>query len=125
MSRLFAGMKKSLDVDTLEQPGDCFSDLLVQFLLESSGGKTIQTKDGHKIVSTKLFARPVEISEKDNICLDEAIRNSYFYRYSFQINQTLDMNIQNQLSTRLEEEYCIRDRYESLVKNKISWFQNL
>ena len=118
-------MKKSLDSDFLEQPGHCLSDLLVQFLLESSGGKTIQTKDGHKIVSTKLFARPVEISNKDDACLDEAIHNRYFYRYSFQINQTLDMNIQNQLATRLQEEYCIKDRYEYLLENKISILQEI
>ena len=46
---------------------NCLSEALIQFLLGSSSGRTIEITEGKKIDTAKLFIRPYEIKDKKDI----------------------------------------------------------
>ena len=60
-TRLFDGMVSALDDQGGPNMTNYLSEALIQFLLGSSSGRTIETMEGKKIDTTKLFTRPYEI----------------------------------------------------------------
>ena len=101
---------------------NCLSEALIQFLLGSSSGRTIEITEGKKIDTTKLFTRPYEIKDKKDIlkCLNEGINSKYFYRYSFEMTESLTGDIQKSLAKKLDEDLNITDKYETLRVKKRS-----
>ena len=110
--------RKAIEEDELSH-GSNMTDILSNCLLiGKSDGRQIETLDGWKVQTLKIFERPNLISMDEDISsyLTKGINEKYFYRYSLECKLTKEN--QKKLAAKLKQDFNITDHYEELQSQK-------
>ena len=99
--------------------GSNMTDILSNCLLiGKSDGRQIETLDGWKVQTLKIFERPnlIRMDEDISRYLANGINEKYYYRYSLECKLTKEN--QKKMAAKLKQDFNITDHYEELQSQK-------